>query len=285
MNEQITEKTNNGEGVQGTGADNSAGASAAVVSSVATENQGANNATNVEGGANDGMSKASSSTNEGEKGAENKAQKQNDSINKEMARKRREREEAKKLEEARIDAIKSVLSENPYTKKPIVDNSDVKEYLLMKQIEKDGKDPIADYPEYVKNQAREKAGKEAKEQATSEQITKDIEEFSVAHPGVDVKNLFNDENFNSFAEGKLGRKSLSEIYAAYLPIKEAIEGAKRDAEKKAHADAVAGAAVGSLTNASTPLDGEFFTKEQVLKMSPKEIHDNYEKIRKSQEKW
>ena len=155
----------------------------------------------------------------------------------------------------------------------------------MKQIEKDGKDPISDYPEYVKKQEREAATSRKSQEATNEKITNDLEEFAIKHPGVNVNDVFGDKLFESFAEGKLGKKSLSEVYSAYLPIKEAMASAKRDSEKSAHDAAVKSAAVGSVTNASEPADKDFFTKEQVQKMSAKEIHDNYEKIRKSQEKW
>jgi hypothetical protein len=44
-------------------------------------------------------------------------------------------------------------------------------------------------------------------------------------------------------------------------------------------------AVGSATNPEPGADSEFYTKEQVLKMSPAEISKNYEKIRASQMKW
>lgn len=283
MNEEkITESINNSEGAQGTGAENSAGASAAVESSVATENSSADNATNGEGASGSEKKEAEGASKEG---AVEKAPKQDSAKNAEFARKRREAEKEEAVKKARVDAIKEVLGTSPYTKKPIEDADDVEEYLLMKQIEKDGKDPIADYPEYVKKQAREKSSQNARAQATNDKVTKDLEEFANAHPNVDVNEVLQDGMFMSFAEGKLGKKSLSEVYSQYLPIKEAIAGAKREEDKAAHAKAVAGAAVGSLTNSSAPPEGEFFTKEQVLKMSPKEVHDNYEKIRKSQERW
>lgn len=283
MNEEkITESINNSEGAQGTGAENSAGASAAVESSVATENSSADNATNGEGASGSEKKEAEGASKEG---AVEKAPKQDSAKNAEFARKRREAEKEEAVKKARVDAIKEVLGTNPYTKKPIEDADDVEEYLLMKQIENDGKDPIADYPEYVKKQAREKSSQNARAQSTNDKVTKDLEEFANVHPNVDVNEVLQDSMFMSFAEGKLGKKSLSEVYSQYLPIKEAIAGAKREEDKAAHAKAVAGAAVGSLTNSSAPPEGEFFTKEQVLKMSPKEVHDNYEKIRKSQERW
>ena len=279
---QSTENTNNAGIAQGEGAQEGASVSAAAESSVSAEIQDANKT--EEGGQGAGASNGEEAKAQKE-GAENKAQKQDSQKNAEFARKRREAEREAEIKAARINAIKDVLDTNPYTQKPIEDESDVEEYLLMKQIDKDGRDPIADYPEYIKKQAREKSIKGAKEKEASLKIDKDIEEFAIAHPNVNINEVLSDKNFASFAEGKLGKKSLSDIYKSYLPIKEAIEGAKREAQKDAHSQAVAKAAVGSLTNASTPPEGEFFTKEQVQKMSKKEIHDNYEKIRRSQARW
>ena len=276
MNEQITEQTNN-EGASSTNAP------VAAEVSVTAENLSADTA---EGGENGGADNGTPSpAKEGENGVEGTAPRQENSKNKEMARQRRERERQADLKKARIEGIKSVLKNNPYTDKPIEDDSDVEEYLLMKQIEEDGKDPITDYPEYVKKQAREAARGAAKEQEKNDKVTRELEEFATAYPTVNINDVLQDENFRSFAEGKLDKKSLSEVYASYLPFKAAIEGAELKAQKEAHNQAVASAAVGSLTNASEPADKDFFTKEQVLKMSPKEVHDNYEKIRKSQSRW
>lgn len=283
MNEQITEQTNN-EGANGTDA------SLAAEVSVAAENLSADNSANS--GANNGTENSGTVTSnpqENAKGSEETQEgstseekpKQDATKNKEFARQRREREREAERKKARFEGIKEVLTKNPYTNKPIEDDSDVEEYLLMKKIEEDGKDPITDYPEYVKKQAREAARGAAKEQEKNDKVTRELEEFATAYPTVNVNDVLQDENFRSFAEEKLDKKSLSEVYASYLEIEEA----ELKAQKEAHSKAVASAAVGSLTNASEPADKDFFTIEQVKKMSEKEISDNYDKIRKSQERW
>ncbi len=280
MNEQITEQTNNSAGVLGTGAESGAGTSTAVASSVATENSSADNIN----GAIDTEPKEGEG-NAQKEGAGETAPKQDKAKNAEMARKRRERELEEARRQARFEGIKSVLKENPYTKKPIEDDADIEEYLLMQEIAKDGKDPVADYSEYAKKRAREKASSQARKEAVNDKVTKDLEEFATVHPGVNVNDVLQDKMFMSFADGKLGKKSLADVYREYLPLKEAMTAARREAEKDVHAKSVAAAAVGSVTNSSAPPEGEFFTKEQVQKMSRKEIHDNYEKIRKSQARW
>ena len=276
MNEQITEQTNNSAGVPGTGAESGAGTSTTVASSVATENSSADNINGtIDTEPKEGEGNAQ------KEGAGEKAPKQDKAKNAEMARKRRERELEEARRQARFEGIKSVLKENPYTKKPIEDDADIEEYLLMQEIDKDGKDPIADYSDYAKRQVKEKV---AQEQAKTANITKEVEEFNTVYPNVKISDMFQDAEFVAFSEGKLGKMSLALLYSQYL-LDKINKSVKYEAEKDAHSQAVAKAAVGSLTNASTPPDGEFFTKEQVQKMSKKEIHDNYEKIRKSQEKW
>lgn len=284
MNEKITESTNNSEGVQGTGTENGVGTSTAAASSVATEIQDANKTTEGGNGAIDTEQKEGEG-NAQKEGVGEKAPKQDKAKNAEMARQRRERERQEEIKRARIEGIKSVISTNPYTNKPIEDDSDVEEYLLMKQIEKDGKDPINDYPEYVKKQARERV---AQAQAKTANVTKELEEFSAVYPNVKINDVLQDTEFSAFADGKLGKMSLALVYSQYLldkSNKAAMANAKREADKVAHTQAVTNAAVGSVTNASTPPDKDFFTVEQVKKMSRKEIKENYEKIQKSRARW
>ena len=283
MNEKITEQTNN-EGANGTDASLAAEVSVPVenLSADNSANSGADNGTENSGTVASNPQENTKGSEETQEGSTNEEKpKQDAAKNKEFARQRRERERQAELKKARFEGIKEVLTENPYTNKPIEDDSDVEEYLLMKQIEDDGKDPITDYPEYVKKQAREAARGAAKEQEKNDKVTRELEEFTTAYPTVNVNDVLQDENFRSFAEEKLDKKSLSEVYASYLEIEEA----ELKAQKEAHSKAVASAAVGSLTNASEPADKDFFTIEQVKKMSEKEISDNYDKIRKSQERW
>jgi hypothetical protein len=108
------------------------------------------------------------------------------------------------------------------------------------------------------------------------------EEFSLLYPEITEESLLADEDFSIFAEGKLDSSSLSNVYKKYGELTERI----RKREKEAAAAILANrlSSVGSLSNANPPED-TFFTREQVKAMSKSEIARNYEKIRKSQEKW
>jgi len=65
-------------------------------------------------------------------------------------------EEKKKAErEAYLKGIKMALGDrNPYTDKPIIDEEDLEEYEIMKKLDEQGKDPVEDYSDYIKEQKR-----------------------------------------------------------------------------------------------------------------------------------
>ena len=81
---------------------------------------------------------------------------------------------------------------------------------------------------------------------------------------------------------RLSAEELSEVYRGYLDLTERIR--KREMEKAADILAKKLSSVGALNN-SNPPENTYFTREQVKGMSRAEIKANYEKIRKSQEKW
>ena len=75
---------------------------------------------------------------------------QSNAQNSEYARKRREAERKAELERAKEEARNNAIIEftngvNPYTDEEIKDKVDIEKYLAMKEIEKNGGDPIADY--------------------------------------------------------------------------------------------------------------------------------------------
>ena len=201
----------------------------------------------------------------------------------EVAKRAHQAEVDKARQEARVQAIVDAVGTNPYTDKPIKDAADVEEYLLMRQIEREGKDPIADYPEYVKRQKAEEERAAAKARGDQETARKEVEEFRLAFPGVNLQELAKDTDFDDFARGAIGNEPLVSIYRRYIAFCERIAG---DATKKAQQRAVAekakaNAAVGSLSNESDQHEGEFYTFEQIQGMSPEAIHNNWDKVEKS----
>lgn len=214
--------------------------------------------------------------------------------NAEEARKRRERERQEEIEkakkEARVQTIIETVGVNPYTQKPIVDEDDVETYMIMKKIEAEKGDPIKDFPDYVKRNKKEIIEKQQARSRIEEQARKDIDDFQAAHPDVKVEELLADEDFKEFSEGKLGTQPLTKIYDAYIKFvskftnktEKEVQEAQKEAQRKA-AEALARkmATPGPLNSTTTP--PEYFTKEQIDKMSVKEIQQNLDKVNKSLE--
>lgn len=241
--------------------------SASVAEKTATENDSTNTASFEDGAPAEG----------------GKPAKQSDELNREYARKRREAEHAKKIEETRVKTVIETLGGvNPYTNDAMTDAADVEEYLLMKRIEKDGGDPVTDYAKYRKKADKEGAQK-AEEKATKDAwYANDRAAFVNEHPDVNLNDLLKDVNFQAYADGKVGRVPLSEIYKGYTALTKSVDGKAKDLAAQAIANRQA--SPGSAASSGTA-DSDFFTAEQVRKMSKAEIHKNYEKIRASMAKW
>lgn len=149
--------------------------------------------------------------------------------NADYARERRAAEQKKALEKARYDAIIEALDgKNPYTNEEMVDKADVEEYLNMKEIEKQGKDPIADYHKFLKNKVKEKEKVQSEQNNQEEWILKDRNDFVSKHPDIKLDELLQDELFRSFALGKAGKMPMDRIYTDYQSFIEKSEERARD---------------------------------------------------------
>lgn len=188
-----------------------------------------------------------------------------------------------------VEMVKALHKSNPWNGEAIEDEYDVEEYLAMQALANEGKDPMTEYPKQLKankrtaaQAAKEKADGEAQKQTRAQE---GLKEFREKYPDVNVQELFADEDFLKFGKSALEVVSLASVYEAYLPIKTERERIKAENEKAAALAVNSSVAVGSVTSATDPLDSEFFTPEQVRKMSREEIRKNLDKIRASQEKW
>ena len=178
--------------------------------------------------------------------------------NAEQAKKRREREarekaereererlarEAKIREEATLNAKLGMLKTNPYTDEPIVDEEDLKIYEIQKELDDEGKDPVADLPkrlaEVNRKKARELAEQTKKNTEEAEnrrkRIGEEITELRSKYPNVNTAELAKDELFREVSQGRFGRWTLTEIYELYLDKK--AERAEKVKEEKAKAKA------------------------------------------------
>ncbi|MBQ7907681.1 MAG: hypothetical protein IJ309_06900 [Clostridia bacterium] len=101
-------------------------------------------------------------------------------------------------------------------------------------------------------------------------------------PKDDLKKMASDPDFNLFRRSRGSEYSLSQQYKDYLELSASIE--KRVTEQLLAKLATKRSSVGSLSS-SERAEGDYFTKEQVLRMSEEQIRRNFDKIRQSQAKW
>ncbi len=188
-----------------------------------------------------------------------------------------------------VEMVKALHKSNPWTGEAIEDEYDVEEFLAMQALADKGEDPMTAYHKQIKANKRNaaQAAKEKADSAAQKQTRAQagLQDFYEKHPDVNVQELFADEDFLKFGKEALETVSLTKVYEAYLPIKNERDRIAAEQQKAAALAANSSVAVGSVTSATDPADSEFFTKEQVKKMSPAEIKKNYEKIRASQAKW
>ena len=203
--------------------------------------------------------------------------------NSEFARIRREQERQRELSEARNKAIIEALDgKNPYTNEPMTDSVDVEEYLAMKEIEKKGGDPIADFSKVQKQKQKEEMAKTEKARSEEEWIKNDSEDFKSKHPEVDLGELINNEVFQKFAEGKVGTTPMAKIYENFVDFTKAYE--KKAKMQAAQMVANKKASPGTLTSAGQSESG-FYSIEDVKKMSAEEMRKNWDKVQASRAKW
>jgi len=201
--------------------------------------------------------------------------KQSPEENREQARKRREEErkasETKIRNESIIDTLEG---KNPFTGEEMKDDSDVQEYLNMREIKRNGGDPLADFPKYLKEKER-KAQAEAKEiEENNLRARSDIEAFKTENPNIDIRELLQDEDFKDYADGKVGVKSLNQVYRGFIALQAKI--AKKEQAKAAQTIA---------NNNSTPGSARNNREDQEIdwgSMSSEEFERRYAEIRKKQ---
>lgn len=204
-----------------------------------------------------------------------------------FAQQRREKEEREKeIEKVKKEAYKQALIDsvdgvNPYTGDKIEDQHDIDEFLTMREMEKKGLDPIADYHKYLKDKAREEKNKTNfnVSKLNEEQIKEDAVLFQKTYPNVKITDLQNDNRFIKFSEGKLDVLPLTKVYGDYLDFVKEIDA---EVDKKARKlFAKAKSSPGPQETSSQTQDSEYYTIDQIKKMSQKEVSQNFEKVEKS----
>jgi hypothetical protein len=200
-----------------------------------------------------------------------------------QAEKRRQREEKeaairKRIEEEayRKGIIEAVGGVNPYTGEAITDKADVDEYLLMKELDKQGKDPISDYAKAVKE--KQKAQVETKR--TENNRAQELSEFAGKYPNVNVTELLKNERFCKFAGKRVGHESLATVYGDYLTFTNEINAT---VDKKVQIKAKATAAKAKASPGSLAGNGET-AKVSYANMSEEAFEKKLAKVLRGEER-
>jgi hypothetical protein len=216
-------------------------------------------------------------------------EKQSKEKNAEFARLRREKEAreqeiAKAKEEAyRSATLDSLNNTNPYTNEEITDDADWQEYLVMKEIAKDGGNPILDYSKYMKRKAKEESSKNEVVKKDDKWYENDRNEFEKAYPNT-LPKLFEDKAFMEFAEEFVSSEKAIPLKSVYESYQKLSKHFNEVAEKKAN-DLYAKkiSTPGSLKDSSDDKDNSTYSEAELKKITPAEYEANREKVERSYE--
>lgn len=215
-----------------------------------------------------------------EEGKKEKA-KQSKEENRKFADKRRADKLA--MEEAELKTIKEYIGKNPYTNEPIETLRDVKVLKTMKQIDKDGGDPVADYHKYAGLEEQKAIDTE---KAKTESIKKEVEDFKAEFPNVDLNELSKEQDFVKFSNKLIGKVPLKDIYEAYASVRNSLKASVEETTKNEIVKKMAkdNSSAGSLQNVGD-VGAPKYTREQIGKMSKAEIEKNWKDVEESYDYW
>ncbi|MCI8460440.1 MAG: hypothetical protein HFE81_03510 [Bacilli bacterium] len=170
----------------------------------------------------------------------------------------------KQIEDAyqkgRLEAYKGKI--NPHTGTEIKDITDIEVFEDMERIAQNGGDPLKDYASYTADKKREEEKLAQEKQEREEQAQKEVDEFTKKYPDVNLSDLFKDEMFKDYAEGKT--KSLTEIYESYNKLKKSFRNKGVEVAKQTIANSMS--SPGGLNQSSdNHVDYENMSREEFLK--------------------
>ena len=204
---------------------------------------------------------------------------QSNAQNSEFARKRREAERKAELERAKEEARNNAIIEftngvNPYTDEEIKDKVDIEKYLAMKEIEKNGGDPIADYHKVQSKKQKEEIETRKKADDEKQWYVNDRKDFFSKHPEMTdatLSTLLQNEQFLLYGDGKFGNKPLAEIYDGFNKMMSTFENKAKSMAEKMYANKQS--SPGSLNSS------EVSKTKSWADMSPKEFEAEIKKAK------
>lgn len=206
-----------------------------------------------------------------------------------------EKESGAPIERSREEVGENALSEveenSKLSEEEIAEKSEAAENSQLKPAS-DEKSGVAVKEEAAENSAPSEPATAAKDEADEEErrekereewFEKDRENFFSTYPDVDIDKVLSDGRFVRFATHRVGVDPLSDIYADYKSVIDELEAkakeeAKVEWEKKM---AKQNASPGSLTEIKAEIESEYYTLDEIKKMSAEYIDEHWDKVRRS----
>ena len=211
---------------------------------------------------------------------------QNRDVNHEqkLLRERREAEEKARKENFTKGFIAALGGKNPYTGEEIKDDDDIREAQVMIEAKKRGLDPIQDFHKMDKILRQEERAKTAKEEADKaarqKKVEDEIRDFSEKYPDEDIKDFLKTVEEKGYSD-LVGNIPLTRIKSIIENTNQQVAKAVEDNDdmKNARRKASPGSA-----SSGGDANGDFFTREELSKMSQAEIKANWAKVERSYER-
>lgn len=122
--------------------------------------------------------------------------------------------------------IKGSGGKNPYTNKEIKDEFDLQEFELMTKLAQEGKDPINDYLDALKQRERETRLEQSKIEEKKQNKFKELDDFSAKYGVNKLSELLQDDNFLKFCDNFKDDVEITRVYELY-------QGINKDIDKRA----------------------------------------------------
>jgi|GEM_PF-5037697 len=121
------------------------------------------------------------------------------------------------------------------------------------------------------------------DESSDQWFKEDREDFYGKYPDNNIDELLTDKRFLKYAEKRIGKDKMSEIYEDYTSLVNDLEAKiKSDFENAVKIkEAKAKASPGSLTEVSATSTPEYYTLDEIKKMSAEYIDEHWEKVQRS----
>ena len=190
-------------------------------------------------------------------------------------------------EEGVNEAQKDTLAETP--KEEVSQNAEQTVASQVEEAQEEEKEKPAleeekkDTPKQVMEKGAKEESQEDKAQEKAEWFAKDRDNFYKEYPENNLNELLEDDRFLRFAGGRVGVQPMSKIYKDYTEILQELrvaeqEKARKEQERRA---AKAQASPGSLTEVASSPVSEYYTIEEIRKMTAEQIDSHWEKVQRS----